>query len=202
MLALLVDTHLAAGDLEAADATVGELEACAALHPTDYLTALAALARGRLHVALGTGDPQVCLHAALARFDRAEMPIDAACARLELAKMLSTDQPEVAVAEARVALAAFARLHAAWHADQATAVLRNLGVRSPASGKGAGPLSKREGEVLELVSLGLSNPEIADRLFISRKTVEHHVGTVLSKLGLRSRSEAAAYATRARSAAQ
>jgi DNA-binding NarL/FixJ family response regulator len=147
-------------------------------------------------MASGHGDARACLHRALAGFAAAQLPMELARTRLELAAAVAERSPEVAVSEARLALAAFEDLQAARHADAAGALLRSLGAPIRTGPKGIGALTRRETEILDLVGAGLSNPEIADRLFISRKTVEHHVGNVLSKLGLRNRAEAAAYATR------
>jgi DNA-binding CsgD family transcriptional regulator len=56
----------------------------------------------------------------------------------------------------------------------------------------ASPLSARELDVLRLLSVGQSNPEIAEALFIGRATVRTHVSNILAKLGAKTRTEAAA----------
>jgi DNA-binding NarL/FixJ family response regulator len=88
------------------------------------------------------------------------------------------------------------RLGANREADDASALVRELGGPARTGAKGIGTLSKREIEVLRLLGEGLSNAEIAARLYISTKTAGNHVSNVLSKLGLRNRSEAAALAVR------
>jgi DNA-binding NarL/FixJ family response regulator len=52
--------------------------------------------------------------------------------------------------------------------------------------------------VLTLLEQGLSNKQIAERLYIAPKTASHHVSRILAKLGLQTRAEAAAYAARER----
>ena len=80
--------------------------------------------------------------------------------------------------------------------EEAAALLRSLGAAPGPPGRGHEVLTRREAEVLELLGHGLTNTAIGDRLFISPKTVEHHVGRILAKLGLRTRTEAAAYTVR------
>jgi DNA-binding CsgD family transcriptional regulator len=151
------------------------------------------------HALAPTDAPAARMHleTALAAFARAGIPYRAAQTRLLIAQVLQRADREVAAAEARAALSVFEDLGAARDADAAAALLRELGVRAARTRpKNVGRLTAREQEVLALLGEGLSNPEIAGRLFLSRKTVEHHVARILSKLGLRRRAEAAALAAR------
>jgi DNA-binding NarL/FixJ family response regulator len=77
--------------------------------------------------------------------------------------------------------------------DQGVAVPRGKGRGTRSHGAG---LTARQAEVLELLDEGLSNSEIADRLFVSPRTVEHHVSAVLAKLDSTTREEAVATAAR------
>ena len=58
---------------------------------------------------------------------------------------------------------------------------------------GSEPLARREAEVARLVADGLSNKQIGARLFISERTVENHVGSILNKLGFNSRVQIAGW---------
>jgi DNA-binding CsgD family transcriptional regulator len=71
--------------------------------------------------------------------------------------------------------------------------LRSCGVRGPGRSTRAHPagLTAREAEILALLDEGLRNADIAHRLHVSTKTVDHHVSSVLAKLGVRTRGEAA-----------
>ncbi len=73
----------------------------------------------------------------------------------------------------------------------ATHQLRALGVRTWRRGGDVAPLTAREAEIAALVAAGQSNPEIASALFLSRKTVERHVSNILTKCGVRNRTELA-----------
>ncbi|CAN5831875.1 hypothetical protein BH23ACT1_BH23ACT1_03470 [soil metagenome] len=137
------------------------------------------------------------LEEALAAFSLLEMPLEVGRTRMLLAEAVHADATEVAVAEARAALTLFEDLGAAGDADAAASWLRAHGATAARAGpRGLSVLTKRERGVLAVVGEGLSNPEIAERLYISRRTVEHHVAAILAKLGLRNRAEAAAYAAR------
>jgi DNA-binding CsgD family transcriptional regulator len=130
--------------------------------------------------------------AAAARWRALGCPYEAAATLAD-----SDQEPQL-----RQALTELERLGARPLAAAVARKLRELGVRGLARGPRratqANPanLTAREAEVLALVAEGLRNADIARRLFVSPKTVDHHVSAILAKLGVRTRGEAARAAAR------
>jgi len=105
-------------------------------------------------------------------------------------------------ADALAALRSYDEVGAHHAASEARARLAAAGIRlrghraTPRPTSGWGALTRTEETVARHVATGMSNPEVAELLFVSRRTVETHVSHVLAKLGLRSRSELVLFVAR------
>ena len=197
LLLLLVDAHLGRGDIPAAARGAHRLADMTADTGVPSLAAQTELAQGR--VAAARRDVQRAtahFEAGLAALAAGGWPLLRASLHLDLASVLRDSDPAQAAVEAQAAFSIYGRIGAP-EAAAAADLLKTLGIAVAVPSPRPGPLellSAREREVLALVAQGLSNPAIAQRLFISAKTAEHHVSNILGKLGLRSRTEAAAFA--------
>jgi DNA-binding NarL/FixJ family response regulator len=126
-------------------------------------------------------------------YERSGAPYETARARQDLAQALAAiGQRAGAEREARQALSAFQSLGAERDVARARAQIEQLAASNPKRDKAR--LTSRQLEVLRLVALGLSNPEIATRLSLSDHTVKRHIANLLTRLDLPSRAAAAAYA--------
>jgi DNA-binding NarL/FixJ family response regulator len=148
--------------------------------------------RAEAALAAAAGDPAALDAAAAAAVEaqRLDLRVEELWARLHLADAL--DGEEAAAALRSVGEAAEA-IGSRTHAELARQRLRSRGVRTWKRQREArSELTNRELEVARLVAAGATNPEIAGRLFLSRKTVERHVSNALRKTGSRNRVELAA----------
>ncbi len=194
-LAALAELQLDCGQAEAAARSAVRLAEVGAGDIGEALTGYARLARGLVAAAGGEPDAHHELRAAVRLFAAARLPLEQARAQAVLARTVAESDPGAALAEARQAAETFAWLGASSDFDHVSELLRSLGSRPYRVPHSEGVLTGREHEVLRLVADGLSNPQIAERLFLSRRTVAHHVSNVLAKLGVRNRAEAAAWFT-------
>ena len=183
-----------AGDAELAQDAAQRIADLAAATDTALHRAHRDHAAGKVALARGGGEATRLLRSAALGFAQSGGPLAACRARMDLARSLVEKDRGLAITEARSALQAFDRMGATTEADRAAAFLRGLGVKGRTGPRDGNLLSRREQEVLGLVCEGLSNTEIAERLFISTRTAGHHVSNILTKLGVRSRTEAAAFA--------
>jgi len=129
-------------------------------------------------------------------FDRLPAPYLAAQVREQHGRWLLDDQREAATAHLLSAVEAYRSLGAAWDDARVRQTLRDNDVALPYPLRGGrrsygNELSPREQEVAELAAAGLTNAQIAQQLFLSQRTIAHHLERVMRKLGLTSRRDLA-----------
>jgi DNA-binding CsgD family transcriptional regulator len=190
-----LDLGLAAGDLRPLVEGIrrwGGADFVAAEYWRTRLLAHLALAEGDVDGAIERfaevfGDPEI---------ERLVWTADAATDHIGAARALLLGRRE---AEAAAHVDEAARLLARWEGWRVRAVdalQRRLGPRGTPADAGPAELTPREREVLALVAEGLTNAELAERLYISPRTAGVHVSNILAKLEVSGRGEAAALAHR------
>ena len=180
----LVPAAVAAGDLPAARAAADALDDAAATFASPGLLAAAAESRGRVCLADGDSPAAVeALRSACRQWHDLEAPYRIAQTRLALADALDRTGDEHGAALERAA---------------ATAAQARLGIISPMPAGSVSVLpdgiTRREAEVLELVSQGLTNREVAEALVLSERTVARHLANLFTKIGVTTRTAATTYA--------
>jgi DNA-binding CsgD family transcriptional regulator/tetratricopeptide (TPR) repeat protein len=193
----LVALQLAAGDEADSRCTADSIRNYASRRTAP------ALRRSVRHAcALAAGDAAELL-AVAEEYQQARRPLFAAQAAERAAALLArggqTRQAETAL---RQAVSEYESLDAGWDLARTDSLLRTLGVRRGKKGPRRRPrsgweaMTDTERIVAGLVAEGLSNPQIGARMYLSRRTVQYHVSSILTKLDIVSRVELAALVVR------
>jgi DNA-binding CsgD family transcriptional regulator/tetratricopeptide (TPR) repeat protein len=186
---LLVEGLAGSGQLEQAAAVLAQLRAGSG--QVSYLAPALAWLDGWL--AEQRGDAELALHLYQSGEDNTGIPSPVHHARLLLAHgrlLRRTGQRRLAVERLRHATEMYEALRAASFMARAEEELAACQLPGrPAKKQSVPSLTSRETEVAHLVGKGLSNPEIAAELFVSRKAVEYHLGNIYAKCGLHGRQQ-------------
>jgi DNA-binding CsgD family transcriptional regulator/tetratricopeptide (TPR) repeat protein len=138
-----------------------------------------------------TRGAEAALTAIVEEAAKLDLQVDGLWIGLDLGRVLADVDRDRAVARLETVARDAEAMGAVTEQRLALQLLRTLGARPWRRSSGSDLLTRREAEVARLVAAGASNPEIAEGLFLSRKTVERHVSNILAKLGARNRTELA-----------
>jgi DNA-binding CsgD family transcriptional regulator len=180
------EAALGAGEAEVAQRFVEQLERAAHTAPTPWTLCMAARTRGLLEAARGDLDAAAAaLERAVDEHERLPMPFERARTLLAKGRVHHRRKEKRLADEVlRDALDIFESLGSPLWAEQARAELMRVALRR----REPGELNDTERRIAELAAQGLSNQEIAQRAFLSVKTVEANLTRVYRKLGIRSRA--------------
>jgi DNA-binding NarL/FixJ family response regulator len=203
-LELAVRAHTDLCDWPSAKAALDQLTAIASKLATVPLRADVSFASG--YAALGQGKAAEARHffeEARDLYSQSSAPFETARARVQLARALGAlGHVDAAIEQVDIGNALLLNLNAELELARAEKLFASLqasraaATSSAIKAKGPGELSKREKEVLQLVAQGLSNQNIAERLFVSDHTVHRHIANILNKFDVSTRAAAVAQAAR------